>query len=98
MKKLFVVFAVFAIAPAAFAAVSCNCTAGDADCYMNCIQQQSAALRKATAQKVNAAKTAANTTDTKAALKAKKAEAKQNAKNPKKSAKAELAAWKNLAK
>ena len=79
MKKLFVVFAVFAIAPAAFAAVSCNCTAGDADCYMNCIQQQSAALRKATAQKVNAAKKAANTTDTKAALKAKKAEAKAEA-------------------
>ncbi len=71
-------------------------------------QQQVAAAKarveeakaKAKAAKTDSEKSAAEAkvAEAKAALKAKKAEAKQNAQNAKKSAKAELAAWKNLAK
>ncbi len=58
MKKLFVVLCALAAASAAFAAETCSCTAGDADCFIRCVQTKVTTARENAAAKMQAIKNA----------------------------------------
>ena len=80
MKKLLLVVCALAVSSAVFAAETCSCKDGDADCYVSCVQTKVATAREATAAKIQSAKTAtANGKQAKAALKAQKAAIKEAA-------------------
>ena len=64
MKKVFVTLCVLAVASVAFAAETCTCQAGDSACYISCVQTKVTAARKATSEKIEAAKAKAKAAKT----------------------------------